>query len=281
MSSPVAVDQAATTPANRGGAKALLLTVLGEFVLPAGGSAWTSTLISAADALGIGEKNARQAIARTGDDGILCSSRHGRRVRWSLTPAGRRLLEDGARRIYQLGMPDEPWAGKWLVVHCPVSEQQRSVRNQLRKRLAFLGFGELSANLLVSPRVEAEPEVRAVLADLGVLPQCLILRSTVAGEEERRTMVASAWDLDRLAEDYREFQRRYDDLTPSDEVVAFRNTALLVHDWRRFPFTDPGLPAELLPDGWVGHDAAESFRRNRETWAVAAQSWFGALDEQP
>ena len=37
--------------AQRGGAKSLLLTVLGEFVLPAGGAAWTSTLVAAADAI--------------------------------------------------------------------------------------------------------------------------------------------------------------------------------------------------------------------------------------
>ncbi len=56
-------------PAQRGGAKALLLTVFGEFVLPSGGAVWTSSLIAAGEALGIGEKNARQAIARIGDQG--------------------------------------------------------------------------------------------------------------------------------------------------------------------------------------------------------------------
>jgi phenylacetic acid degradation operon negative regulatory protein len=30
-------------------------------------------------------------------------------------------------------------------------------------------------------------------------------------------------------------------------------------DWRRLPYLDPGLPAELLPDGWVGTRAADLF----------------------
>ncbi len=30
-------------------------------------------------------------------------------------------------------------------------------------------------------------------------------------------------------------------------------------DWRRLPYLDPGLPAELLPDGWVGIRAADLF----------------------
>jgi len=30
-------------------------------------------------------------------------------------------------------------------------------------------------------------------------------------------------------------------------------------DWRRLPYLDPGLPAELLPEGWIGIRAAELF----------------------
>ena len=30
-------------------------------------------------------------------------------------------------------------------------------------------------------------------------------------------------------------------------------------DWRQLPYLDPGLPAELLPAGWIGLRAAEEF----------------------
>ena len=46
-------------------ARGLLLTVLGEFVLPAGGSAWTSAFIDVLGRLGVEEKAARQALMRT------------------------------------------------------------------------------------------------------------------------------------------------------------------------------------------------------------------------
>jgi hypothetical protein len=45
-------------------AKALLLTVLGELVLPHDGVVWTATLVAALTGLDVEEKNARQAIAR-------------------------------------------------------------------------------------------------------------------------------------------------------------------------------------------------------------------------
>jgi phenylacetic acid degradation operon negative regulatory protein len=33
----------------------------------------------------------------------------------------------------------------------------------------------------------------------------------------------------------------------------------LVHEWRKFLFRDPGLPAELLPAAWAGHETAKVF----------------------
>lgn len=251
----------------------MLLTVLGEFVLPAGGEVWTSSLVLAADTLGIGEKNARQAIARIADQGLLQSERHGRRVRWGLTEAGRRLLETGADRIYRFGVEDVDWGGQWLVVHCPVAESQRQVRNRLRTRLGFLGFGELSANLLVSPHGQREPELREILTDLGLDAECIILRSTIE-EAEQITLVAKAWDLEELATSYARFEHHHDGLAPDGPDQAFHALVSLVHDWRRFPFVDPELPTSLLPAGWAGHSAAELFHDRRERWSPAARQWF-------
>jgi phenylacetic acid degradation operon negative regulatory protein len=32
-----------------------------------------------------------------------------------------------------------------------------------------------------------------------------------------------------------------------------------IHEYRMFPFKDPGLPAELLPRGWQGRQAHDLF----------------------
>jgi PaaX-like protein len=139
-----------------------LYTVLGEFVLPAGGGAWTSTLVAACQLCGVSEKNARQAIARLGEHGRIEAQRHGRHVRWTLTPSGEALLRAGAERIYAFGTARDDWNGEWLMAHCPVPESRRAVRLRLRTQLAFRGFGELSASLAVSPRVDREPLLRSI-----------------------------------------------------------------------------------------------------------------------
>ena len=70
-------------------ARSLLMTILGEYVLPRERPPWTSTIVEALNTDGVEEKAARQALARTAADGWITSERDGRRVRWTLTDEGR------------------------------------------------------------------------------------------------------------------------------------------------------------------------------------------------
>ena len=57
------------------------------------------------------------------------------------------------------------------------------------------------------------------------------------------------------------------DAYADDDEAAFAARFHLVHEWRKFLFADPGLPAELLPAGWPGHAAAELFTARRAAQA--------------
>jgi phenylacetic acid degradation operon negative regulatory protein len=54
----------------------------------------------------------------------------------------------------------------------------------------------------------------------------------------------------------------------------------LVHAWRRFPRTDPALPAQLLPARWSGMRAAKVFARRRAEWHAAAQTEWQRITAQ-
>ena len=158
-----AVNDRTMRPRSGSSAKALLLTILGEFVLPHAGSLWTSTVVDALGALDVDERNARQAVARLAERGTVRSVKHGRRARWHLTDQGQRLLTDGTQRIYEFGRREDTWDGRWLVVLCSVPEEQRAKRHQLRSRLGFAGFGFLGAGVAVShaPRPRGDCQRRA------------------------------------------------------------------------------------------------------------------------
>ena len=262
-------------------AKSLLTTILGEFVLPTDGGVWTSTAVTALDALGFTERNARQALARLGDDGLIEPQRHGRSVRWLLTDTGRALLTTGAERIYSFGARAEAWDGHWLVVMCSIPESQRAKRHQLRSRLTFEGFGFVAPSVAVCPHREREGVANDILRSLDLDGEALTLDARTGELTSDTQMIASAWSLDTLVDDYRAFLAEFSG--PADGAVAapadaFRDTIRLVDAWRAFPFSDPELPVRLLPDDWPGTPARELFAARRAEWAPAARDWYLAVE---
>ncbi|MGH3714895.1 MAG: PaaX family transcriptional regulator [Micromonosporaceae bacterium] len=258
-------------------ARSLLLTVLGEFVLPSGRAVWTSTLLHVLGGLGVEEKSARQAIARTGADGWIRSERDGRRVRWALTPPGRRLLTEGTERIYSHGAQQPPWDGRWLIVMTSVPETQRKLRHQLHTRLAWAGFGNPSAGMWVTPHPEREAEVKQIIQDLGLDSTALSFTGPFAGIGSERGLVERAWDLDDIAAHYEAFLDAFSGIRPEPGDATLFAQVWLVHEWRRFPFLDPQLPEELLPPRWTGHRARKLFDKQHAAWQDAARRRWAEL----
>jgi phenylacetic acid degradation operon negative regulatory protein len=259
---------------NGSSAKALLLTLLGEFVLPHGGGVWTQTLVEMLASLGVEEKNARQALARSAEDGLIASAREGRRVRWHLTQAGAELLTTGTRRIYGFLASEADWDGHWLVVLCPVPEEQRSKRHQLRSRLAFAGFGFLDSGVAITPHLEREAIANEVLKDLDLAGRAVVLRAEPGELTPTDDLLHQAWDLEALADRYRAFVRTFTARRPVTDIDHVRALSSLVDEWRRFPFVDPEIPDTLLPTHWPGRRAKALFDDRHTRWSPAANGWF-------
>lgn len=257
-------------------ARSLLMTVLGEYVLPRDSPVWTATLVDVLGKFDIEEKSARQALARTAAEGWLTSDRVGRRVRWSLTAPGRRLLTEGAQRIYDFGRSAEEWDERWLMLLVSVPEAKRDLRHQLRTQLTWAGFGSPAPGVWVSPHVTRQAEAQDILAKLDVgSPMSFIASYGDIGDEE--SMVARSWDLSEVEDRYEDFIDQFTGLAPASGEAALRAQTRLVHEWRRFPFLDPQLPARLLPVNWSGAKAAELFHGKHLAWREPAQQHWDEL----
>lgn len=254
------------------------MTLLGLYVLPRRTPAWTSTIVEALSADGVEEKAARQALARTAADGWIASERVGRRVRWALTPEGRRLLTEGAERIFGFGHATPAWDGRWLMLLVTVPETRRDLRHRLRTRLTWAGFGTPDAGLWINPDPAREAEAGHVLRDLGLDQGARSFTAAHGGIGSQAAMVARAWDLSTLEAEYDAFVMRFSALTPDTAAATLRAQTRLVHEWRRFRFLDPRLPRELLPADWSGAKAAEVFHARHAQWYEAAQREWDALD---
>ncbi|MEW2397296.1 PaaX family transcriptional regulator C-terminal domain-containing protein [Streptomyces sp. NPDC046862] len=255
-------------------ARSLLMTMLGEYVLPEGVPVWTSALVDALAVFGVEEKSARQALARTAAEGWLVSERVGRRVRWVLTPPGRRLLTEGAQRIYDFGSGDREWDGTWLVVLVSVPEATRDLRHKVRTRLTWAGFGSPEPGVWITPHVDREAEALGVLKELGLADGAMSFTAAYGAVGSETAMVARAWDLSEVEERYEAFIDEFTGLRPADADAALHAQTMLVHEWRRFPFLDPRLPAKLLPANWSGAKAAGLFHGRHAEWSqVALRRW--------
>jgi phenylacetic acid degradation operon negative regulatory protein len=258
-------------------ARSLLLTVLGEFVLPSGRPVWTATLIDLLADLEVAEKAARQALMRAADSGWIEGSRVGRETRWALTEAGTRLLREGTDRIYGFASEEPAWDGRWLVLSVGTPENARPLRQRLRTRLGWAGLGSVNGTTWVTPRIDREQEARRVLDELGVSEGSwsFVAEAGVVGDE--RSLARAAWELDAIEERYEDFLDLVARRRPRTDRQALVAQVRLVQEWRRFPFLDPRLPRELLPPRWSGSRAAAVFRERHAAWAPRAQQAWSDL----
>jgi len=265
-------------------ARSLLLTILGEYVLPRGEPVWQETLVRALVSVGYSSDAARQAVARSVRGGWLVSSRVGRRSRVGLSARTADLLASGAARIYSFGS-EWTWDGRWLVLVLRVPEERREVRHQLRTRLAWAGLGSMGGGVWLTPHVSREAELREVVLEAPAA----FATSFVAELGSMGTpaaVAAAAWDLEEVRRQFAAFISDFVGIRPSSssssssssDEAFFRMQTLLVHAWRKFPFLDPDLPAELLPDGWPRRQAHDLFVDRHARWADAARSWFSELE---
>jgi phenylacetic acid degradation operon negative regulatory protein len=254
-------------------ARGLIFTILGEYVLPGGGSAWTSAIIETMSRLGVEEKATRQALMRTAADGWLSAERVGRRTRWRLTPSAEQLLTEGTERIYDFGARRAGWDGRWLLVLARAPETERPARHLLRSRLTWAGFGSPVPGVWISTHAERLAEVERVLQAAGLSGEAQVFRGTHA-DGQLPALVGQAWDLAAIEQMYDEFITAFAESGTRDPLAS---TISLVHAWRRFPWIDPDLPSPLLPAQWSRPRAAAIFRRRHAQWAAGATAAWQEL----
>jgi phenylacetic acid degradation operon negative regulatory protein len=241
--------------------------------------------------LGADQAAVRSSISRLKQREILEPLRFGGVVGYALSPRGSEILAEGDRRIFE--RPRARLSDGWLLAVFSVPEQERGRRHALRSRLSWLGFGTVSAGVWIAPGHLAG-ETRDMLARYGLSGYVDLFRADYLAFGDVRAQVGRWWDLDRLERLYQEFlddsgpvlerwrgRRARAAGAPGDGAAAFADYVLALTAWRRLPFLDPGLPAELLPADWHGLRAARTFAALRARLAAPAQAYVVAITGQP
>jgi phenylacetic acid degradation operon negative regulatory protein len=264
-----------------GSARSLLLTLFGEFVYPSTSAIWTSTLLQAFAAVGVGDKAARQALMRAAAQGWIEGRREGRHASWRLTADALRLIADGSERVRALRHTALDWAGEWLVLQLGFAELGRPERQRVVRALGWLGFGSPAPGLWICPDRGQTPAVQARLQKFDLLEQCIALRGrALEFGSSQAQWVQRAWDLEAIARTYDELVQRFTSLRPRSAETSFCAHVELVNAQQRLPAFDPGLPAALLPKGWPGIRAAERLYELRARWREPAHEHWARLTRE-
>jgi phenylacetic acid degradation operon negative regulatory protein len=262
-----------------GSARSLLLTILGELVVPAGRPVWTGALLHVLKGLGLEEQTARQAISRAADAGLIAGEKRGRQVCWSVTAEGIETIEEISRRVDSLRTPAERWDGDCLILIVTIPQRLKSVRKRLYSALSWAGFGNPAPGLWASPHVDRAGEMRRVIQELDLQDSTIaFIGTTISIGLDDDEIVRRAWDLDTVAARYATLIDTFAGLEPEPGDDVLLTYLALVNEWREFPSMDPQLPEDLLPD-WIGRRATEISANLYEKWTHAAtERWREVME---
>jgi phenylacetic acid degradation operon negative regulatory protein len=257
--------------------RALIVTIYGLYARKTGGWLSIAALIRLMAELGVDEPAVRSAISRLKQRGMLEPRRAGSAAGYGLSGRGQAVLAEGDRRIF--GRPRASAADGWLLAVFSVPEDQRAKRHALRSRLAWLGFGTVSAGVWIAPG-HLSDETRDILEGDELSGYVTLFTADYLAFGPVTDQVSRWWDLDRLEQLYQGFidsaapvLTRWESGQAHDDGVAFADYVRVLTAWRRLPFLDPGLAPELLPRDWHGFRAEALFTRLRVALADAAGSY--------
>ncbi|MFF3981353.1 PaaX family transcriptional regulator C-terminal domain-containing protein [Streptomyces sp. NPDC001828] len=250
--------------------RSLIVTLYGAYGRETSGSLAVAELIRLLAAVGVDAPSVRSSVSRLKRRGLLeARPTEAGAAGYALSADARQLLDDGDRRIY--ARPSTGAAEGWVLAVFSVPESERSKRHVLRSRLSGLGFGAAAPGVWLAP-ARLYDETRHTLERLQLAPYVELFRGEHLGFAPTAEAVARWWDLPAIAKQHEDFLDRHAPVlrawespsaagagTPADAEAAYRDYLLALDSWRRLPYADPGLPAELLPRGWPGARSAEVF----------------------
>ncbi|MDN8272429.1 phenylacetic acid degradation operon negative regulatory protein PaaX [Acinetobacter baumannii] len=236
----------------------LISTIFGDSVLHRGGNISLASLIQLLELFGFNDRAVRTSVFRLVKNDWLCSDKIGRTSFYRITDSSRSTYLQAEQRIYNDQMKE--WDHYWdLILMSSLDTENKAL---LKKELEWLGFANISTNLMAYPGCN-RIELQHLLVDLNMSEQVVVFKAETLqlfnnSVDTIGRMLRTNWPIDELRQRYLQFLDIFREIgvllmqenEQLEPVQAFQIRTLLIHYYRRILLKDPALPLELLPTDW-------------------------------
>ncbi|MFV5674471.1 phenylacetic acid degradation operon negative regulatory protein PaaX [Acinetobacter baumannii] len=236
----------------------LISTIFGDSVLHRGGNISLASLIQLLELFGFNDRAVRTSVFRLVKNDWLCSDKIGRTSFYRITDSSRSTYLQAEQRIYNDQMKE--WDHYWdLILMSSLDTENKAL---LKKELEWLGFANISTNLMAYPGCN-RIELQRLLVDLNMSEQVVVFKAESLqlfnnSVDTIGRMLRTNWPIDELRQRYLQFLDIFREIgvllmqenEQLEPVQAFQIRTLLIHYYRRILLKDPALPLELLPTDW-------------------------------
>ena len=258
----------------------LIMSIFGDCIFQRGGVISLASLIQLMDVFGFNERSVRTAVFRLSQNDWLSSEKIGRTSYYRITDVSRERFAAAHEKIY--GLHQGEWDQKWDLVL--LSSVELGNKTLLKKELEWLGFANISTNLMAYPSCDQQ-QLQNLLFTLNMTDQVVVFRAEALPlwQESHPTlkrMVEVNWPIEQLHQRYDKFINDFRNILSLiedddfDALQAFQIRILLIHQYRRILLKDPNLPLELLPSDWPALTARNLTSNVYQTIISASEAFF-------
>jgi len=204
----------------------------------------------------------RGVIGKLEAQSLILRKKSSSEVTYKLSDAGVEYLDKYLENLHKT----PPISNKWSLVFFSIPEKKRTVRDRLRRFLRQSGYGHLFGAVWVAPsQPNLAGKVIAYAKSLKVSNNVQVIEG-VSQKENDHDIIATAWNVDKIANQYRSFIRK-----ARDKVRAIKSSNEPTYEAKKLIFElatimhdDPNLPATALPSDWPRDEAIEVYKEIRK-----------------
>ncbi|MBV1778155.1 transcriptional regulator [Paeniglutamicibacter sp. ABSL32-1] len=258
----------------------LIVSLFGLYARQHGGALAVATIISLMQDIGVESTGTRSSISRLKKRGVIDSVQVNGRNGYALAPSVIETFIEGDERIFHPRRAKKD--DQWLLATFTVPESQRNIRHKIRSSLVRMGFGSVTPGLWIAPG-HLRKSVLAYFATRGLNEYLEFFMADHIGGTDPHKNIGAWWDLPALDSLYSDFLERNRGLLTTwaqrdgyrsnleSDARAFADYLVLITQWRRLPYLDPGLPIEFLPENWNALEAERLFQELHALLSPRAQ----------